>query len=158
MRKKREAFCLSAWQLILLACMLSTAAFIWSNSLKEAGASTQQSGYFRALFAKLFDVTQEPFRFLYHNLRKVAHFSEFALLGAETALFLAPYKERRLLRYLGGLGCCAAVALADEGIQYFVPGRAASFVDVGIDTAGATCGMLLLIALAAICRRLFKKK
>lgn len=158
MRKKQGARRPSTWQLILLACMLSTAAFIWSNSLKEAGASTQQSGYFRALFAKLFDVTQEPFRFLYHNLRKVAHFSEFALLGAEMTLFLLPYKHMRALCYAVGLACCAAVALLDEGIQYFVPGRAASFVDVGIDTAGAACGMLLLVALAAICRRLFKKK
>lgn len=150
---------MAAWQCAMLGCMLLTVGFIWSNSMRNAAASTEQSGFFKDLFRQMFDITKEPFRFLYNNLRKLAHFSEFALLGAETAgLLLVPPVGRRGLRFLSGAGLCLLVAAVDEGIQLFVPGRVGSLVDIGIDGAGALCGMLLAFGVILLCLRLFKKK
>jgi VanZ family protein len=69
-------------------------------------------------------------------LRKLAHFCEYAVLGA------------LLLRALGRGPIAVAVGIAyaatDELHQHFVPGRHAAFRDVAIDAAGALAGVLLL--------------
>ena len=69
-------------------------------------------------------------------LRKIAHFCEYAILGA------------LLLRALGSevLAVAAGVAYAasDELHQHFVPGRHAAVRDVAIDAAGVVAGVLLL--------------
>jgi VanZ family protein len=69
-------------------------------------------------------------------LRKIAHFCEYAILGA------------LLLRALGSevVAVTAGVAFAatDELHQHFVPGRHGAFRDVAIDAAGVLAGVLLL--------------
>ena len=125
-----------------------TLIFIWSNSLKDASESTGQSQTAAALFRQLFDVERQPFRFLYETLRKVAHFTEFALLGAETALLLLWNGKRRVRFCAVGILFCAVCAAVDECIQYFVPGRACMILDVGIDTAGSATALILLFFLA----------
>ena len=72
-------------------------------------------------------------------LRKLAHATEYAVLGA------------LLLRALGrGLPAFAAgvlYAASDELHQHFVPGRRASPIDLGIDTLGVLIGILVLVHL-----------
>jgi VanZ family protein len=68
-------------------------------------------------------------------LRKLAHASEYAVLG----LLLM----RALLREAPALGLGVAYAISDEVHQSFVRGRHASPVDVAIDTAGVIVGLLV---------------
>ena len=78
-------------------------------------------------------------------LRKCAHMTEYAILGA------------LLLRALGTEPAAFALAVAyactDELHQHFVQGRHASPVDVGIDALGVAGGLVLLRAVAARVRR-----
>ncbi len=78
-------------------------------------------------------------------LRKLAHFCEYAVLGA------------LLLRAVGreALAAAAGVAYAatDELHQRFVPGRQAALRDVAIDAAGVLAGVLLLQSRTWIARR-----
>ena len=144
--------------IIPILLILLTVLFIWSNSLKDASESTAQSRGFSAWFASVFDVERQPFRFIYENLRKVAHFSEFALLGAESALLLLWNGKRGVRCFIAGLSFCAVIAAIDECIQYFVPGRACAILDVGIDTAGSLAALsLLFLAEFFIARRRFSK-
>jgi VanZ family protein len=82
-------------------------------------------------------------------LRKIAHFCEYAILGAlllralgrgeivlGTGFILSP----RLLSIAAGV----AYAATDELHQHFVPGRHAAVRDVAIDAAGVLAGVLLL--------------
>lgn len=156
--KKRTVQGRVVWQCVMVAVILLTTGFIWSNSMRNATASGAQSGFFKQLFAQIFDITREPFRFLYDHLRKLAHFAEFALLGTEVSLLLLASAKKRLpVRLLLGMCFCVLVAVVDETIQLFVPGRVACAVDVCIDSAGALCGVLLCFG-AALLRPLFKKK
>ena len=68
-------------------------------------------------------------------LRKLAHVTEFAILGALLARALP---ERAAL--LVGI----AYAASDEVHQHFVPGREAALLDVAIDAVGVLVGVLLL--------------
>ena len=133
--------------LMPLACILVTVLFIWSNSMRNAAASTEQSNFFGEFFKSLFDIEREPFRFIYENRRKVAHFAEFALLGGEICLFLALNFPRRFAFYAFGGLCGVTVAVVDECIQLFSPGRAAALADVALDSAGVLTGMLATVGL-----------
>jgi VanZ family protein len=66
-------------------------------------------------------------------LRKCAHMTEYAVLGA--LLFRA--FEREMPAFLGGI----AYAATDELHQHFVQGRHASPVDVAIDAVGVAIGL-----------------
>lgn len=139
MRSKR------CFQVVLPLLLIAvTLFFIWSNSLKDATASGEQSDAAASLFCRIFDVERQPFRFLYENLRKVAHFTEFALLGAEVALLLLWNRKREARFCLLGIAFCAVCAAIDECIQFFVPGRACLLLDVGIDTAGSALALIFL--------------
>ena len=82
MSKKR------VWNLLLGVLLAATLCFIWGNSLLPRRDSTELSmGLFNwlrpSLLAVGLDWVDE------HFLRKLAHFTEFALLGCElAALFL----------------------------------------------------------------------
>jgi VanZ family protein len=69
-------------------------------------------------------------------LRKTAHLTEYAILGA---LLL-----RALGRELPALALGAAYAVTDEVHQHFVEGRHASPVDVLLDTFGVAVGIIIL--------------
>ena len=68
-------------------------------------------------------------------LRKCAHMTEYAILGA---LLL-----RALGREPAAFLAAVAYAVTDEVHQHFVGGRHASPVDVAIDSVGAFVGVLL---------------
>jgi VanZ family protein len=63
---------------------------------------------------------------------------------------MATYPERLWSNRILALGLCLAVALADEGRQYFYPARSSSWWDIGLDMSG---GIILLFFAA----RYFKK-
>ena len=68
-------------------------------------------------------------------LRKTAHFTEFAVLGA--------LLYRAFGREVPALAAGIAYAATDEVHQHFVSGRVGSVVDVAIDALGVATGMLV---------------
>ena len=92
-------------------------------------------------------------RFISHNtLRKIAHFSEFALLGVTLMLHISALRQRFTIKcgWLWAWGISTLYAGSDEFHQGFVGGRAPSLSDVGIDSCGAIAGVLLVL----LCRHL----
>lgn len=142
--KKRPRF------FVPLILILLTLLFIFTNSLRPAPQSTGQSTAVQRFLAAHFDVERPPMNWLYDHIRKVAHFCEFMLLGCEGAAFLWLNFRRRYRP--AAFFFCALAAMADEGIQYFVPGRSAQWSDVALDTAGATAGILLTAAVFLVIR------
>ncbi len=72
-----------------------------------------------------------------HTLRKLAHFSEFAVLcyfackAADDFSFGARVSNGYILLY------CLLVAVIDEYIQFFSPGRGSMVSDILLDFSGA---------------------
>ena len=77
-------------------------------------------------------------------VRKCAHFTEFALLGFNLLGWLR--LKRRPPRYPVPAAWCIATLYAgsDELHQMFVDQRGPALLDVGIDSAGALAGVLLM--------------
>ena len=89
-------------------------------------------------------------------VRKVAHFSEYALLGLFVELLCMSFADRLLFFIPEGL--CLAAALIDEGIQLFSDSRSAQLRDVCIDLSGATLGVLIAMLVLAVVAHIKQRK
>lgn len=78
-----------------------------------------------------------------HPVRKLAHFSEYAVMGILVYLLLRPWRPKNKKLYLLVILWVFVSASLDEGHQLMVEGRYASFMDVFLDTAGGGFGTLV---------------
>lgn len=129
--EKRLRLCLT-----LIVCGV---LFIWGNSLLPGHISGAISDFIWKLIS--FGKEASAHRTGTGILRKLGHFTEFACLGALFAWLYSMLKRPRVFALL----CGFAVACVDETIQCFVPGRGPRFTDVLLDSAGAACGIALLL-------------
>ena len=130
------------------ALLVLNVLFIWGNSLLPSQISGAISGWVRDVLSAILGGGdgQAPIISGDGVLRKIAHFIEFACLGAGFGWLLAMLKKPVAYSLL----CGFTVACVDETIQCFVPGRGPRITDVLLDTAGVACGLGLLLLGCAI--------
>lgn len=87
-------------------------------------------------------------------IRKLAHFSEYALLGFALLLHIHQIEKRITVRlpWLWAWGIGTLYAASDEFHQGFVAGRGPSVIDVMIDSSGVIAGVLLMMWILYRCR------
>ena len=126
--------------LVLIALNL---AFIWSNSMMNGTDSGNMSGGIMAWLNSFLGLAPEGEQMLHLLIRKAAHFTEFACLGALLAWYNLLKEEKHKIALPALLGMAAG--LVDETIHLFTPDRGPSLTDVWIDTSGAVAGIMLLL-------------
>lgn len=123
-----------------------TLAFIWGNSLMPGEISSAISNWFGAVLSHIFGGQVDTVHG-HGVLRKLAHGTEYLVLGVELGLLLIPEKPGTALALSGVMA-----ALTDETIQLFVPERCGQIQDVWIDLGGFTVGVLLCLVIQRSCR------
>lgn len=135
-------------------------AFIWMVVIFSASADQNSFNHSSRLIGPLLHwlfpgMPEASGRAIIFVVRKIAHLTEYALLGVLLWRALRPVRlgERpewswRVARLV--LMIAAVYAASDEIHQSFVPTRQGSPIDVLIDTTGAAVGLLLV---RAICYR-----
>lgn len=78
-----------------------------------------------------------------HYVRKLAHFTIYALLGGVVSVGLGKIGLKRSESVCLAILLCVTYAASDELHQYYVAGRGMQLSDVWLDTIGATTGILL---------------
>lgn len=119
---------------------------LFSGDEFSAGSTSR---FFGPLLRWMFpEISTATFLALHLWVRKLAHLSEYALLGllAFRALRLSIAVSLPRTALLG-LVVVLAVAATDELRQSFLASRTGSLLDVGIDFAGGAIGVCLIIAL-----------
>lgn len=132
-----------AW-LAVAACI--GLILLFSGDEFSAGSTSR---FFGPLLRWMFpEISTATFLALHLWVRKLAHLSEYALLGllAFRALRLSIAVSLPRTALLG-LVVVLAVAATDELRQSFLASRTGSLLDVGIDFAGGAIGVCLIIAL-----------
>ncbi len=169
-RNKRAIFQICLQVLFLLLCA-GFVAWIFSNSLKDAEQSTAQSAgvveivqkvvYVIAPDSPIVTATGEDYDLLHKVVRIIAHFLEFALLGALLVWCWRTFTRKKIW-FLIPCGALCIVPVVDEILQSFTAGRAMEFTDVCIDIAGGIAGglfaLLTLWLLFAIIRKRKRRK
>ena len=138
-----EARVRRAW-LAVAAC--TTVILVFSGDDFSAGSTSRILGpLLRWIFPGL---DAASFQLLHMWVRKLAHLTEYAVLGLlafrALRLSLAISLPRTALL---GLALVLGVAASDELRQSFIASRTSSLIDVGIDLAGGALGVCLIIAL-----------
>jgi len=121
-------------------------AFIFFASSNSFSASNT-SRFVGPLVLWLFpDTSQETLNAIHFVVRKLAHFSEYALLGILAARAFRSSPKPSIHRYWFWISAALIVSYAflDEYHQSFVPTRTASFVDSLIDISGGLTALIVL--------------
>ncbi|MCI1931471.1 MAG: VanZ family protein [Clostridia bacterium] len=144
-----------------LILVLMWVIFIFSMSAFKGDESSEMSqgvGYVICeMTVKNFDTMPKEeqrkiVKSIEHPIRKTAHFTEYAVLGALLYFTLKYYKQNNTAVILSWIGC-TLYAASDEFHQIFVSGRTPQFTDICIDSAGAFIGIIFLGCLL----KMFKK-
>ena len=134
--------------LICLSAMLLWITFIFCRSLQPMDMSTSESTWFLALLQRAV-----PFGLTEHLVRKLAHFTEFGVLGVLSGTLFFGRCQRLWIGLLFSVMTGMSTALCDETIQLFVAGRTGQIPDVWIDVAGTAAGAVFALLIWVIWRR-----
>ncbi len=149
--------------LLLVVLVVAWVCFIFSNSLKTAEASDGQSGrivnfIIRSILRISDEKTIEEFAgTMNFFVRKIAHFTEFAVLSILLFLFFLIWGKRNRSNFIFSMAGVFAVAVCDELLQLLSDGRACRFFDVIIDCAGGAFGCAVACAVCFVVSFVKKK-
>ena len=139
------------WIVIVLTVLL-----IWGQSLPGKDLSNLQSTSVQGFLGRLFGEGIYH-TFLYQNIRKFAHFAEYAVLGAEVAAYRLSMRRSARLRLWPVFVFGPIVATIDELLQ-FISARAPLVSDVLLDCVGYAFGALALWGIFLLWRRIYPQK
>lgn len=146
------------WVLVILC---AASIFYFSDQPAKQSNKTSKSTISTVFqinpkFRKLSDVKKNQRVMTMHTImRKLAHFSLYALLGALIFIALSNYKLK--LKWLWAVLASLLYAISDEFHQTFVLGRSGELRDVGIDTLGAACGIAVTLLLFLLWKKVIRK-
>ena len=137
---------------ILIIILAVTLGFIWIHSMFPQDVSANESNWVMSLVSPFLEIFVGKGNVTEHLVRKLAHFSEFAVLGCELAFLFRNAKcatasagRAALWKVLPWAFLHALfVAVTDETIQIF-SGRGPAITDVWIDVAGGMLGCVIVI-------------
>ena len=141
---------------VLLALTLLWCAVIWQFSLSPASESSATSGEVLVFCNDVLEKAGTSFRLTSHTVRKLAHFTEFFVLGVLS--FAAALAHGLRLPYLLSASLVLLVATVDETVQRFVPGRGPAVRDVLLDLTGGIAGAAFLWLLYILVKETYKKR
>ena len=150
---------------IVFSVALLANLFIIINSFIFGDASTAESNVITGATAKIINsispgtINKNNVTDLVAVVRKLfGHFALFGFSGVFTTwAFYFFLKETKVgwFVYEGliSLGTGFAIAALSEFVQLFVPGRSASWADIGIDTLGYFIGVLLVFFIIFLAKK-----
>lgn len=149
MQNKRRALRL----VIFWALAIGWVAVLFIFSGQTGAESGELSLWLTHLVQRLFPWIPLTTDALEHLLRKLAHFSIFAVEGFLLCLaMMESFRDKGAGALLSGI-LCTAVAAANELHQSFIEGRSCEGGDVLIDSAGALLGIAVAALAYFLCRR-----
>jgi len=150
---KKQNF--TATAILLLVLIIAVLLFIWGNSLESEPESQARSLGIVALIKPLLAPVVGTGNVTDHLVRKIAHFLEFAVLGALLVLYTVVRGRLMLQSAVNCLSFSLATAVTDESLQ-LISSRGSQVQDVLLDFAGAVAGasfVLLFYSVVTVIRR-----
>lgn len=134
-------------RVLCLLCLMACICFIFANSLQQEEDSDRRSEEIATAISDM------GLGLHYALVRKVAHFLEYTLLGLLALCCLRVLTPRLETQVTQPLLLGLVVALADETIQLFVPGRSGMVADIWLDFGGVIAGVLLGAGFTCLTRK-----
>ena len=130
-----------------------TICLIWGQSAMSRMNSAEESGWVLQLVAPFLEIFLGKGNVTDHIVRKLAHFTEYFVLGAEMAALFFPKNvfqsgmagKRIIKKGIYTVGAGLFIALVDETIQIFSH-RGPQVADIWLDGSGVLTAVLLWTA------------
>lgn len=143
--------------IILSFVIIFTLAFIWIHSCMDMEESSEESGFFFEILCPFLELFVGKGNATELLLRKLAHFTEFFVLGLELILYMRMIiKASKPILMINAWVFGTLCALIDETVQIF-SGRGSMIADVWLDSAGCFCGVGIMMCVIVIVERKKKK-
>ena len=130
-------------QIVLVLLILATILHAFYQSSLPTAESVKQSSKVEQIIEEIIPPDTSAGEFVKTNIRKLAHFTEFFMLGLWSALFVLLLKKKKG-GFIALLPFGLIVALLDETVQIF-SNRGSSVKDVWIDAAGYVCAVITVL-------------
>ena len=146
--------------------VFATLTIVWCYIIYSfSGATGEESQGTSMGIVKVFVDSFFPFvkdeqsiNFLNFIIRKAAHMTEYAVLFLFGYNFTKTFNISKLKTYLYTFVFSVIYAAFDEFHQLFVGGRSGSIEDVGIDSLGVICMMMLIVFCEKIIKNIKEKR
>ncbi len=129
---------------MILPLILVTLGLIFWFSTMDKQSSADMSNGFSKLFGDIINKVSSLFTDEPINIRKLAHFAEYMLLGVEAAIFADLVSSYKLQTFCNLAFFGLASAVTDESIQ-ILSNRGSSVSDVLLDCRGYVTGVLIVL-------------
>ena len=130
--------------IICSVLIAATLAFIWGNSAVSKAASAEESGKIYGMFEGIFNAIFGEGVITHNVFRKIAHFSEYAVLGVEVYALISLTLGIKPLVVLSSFQFGLYAAVIDESIQ-ILSERGSLVSDVLLDFCGYAFGAALFL-------------
>lgn len=121
--------------------------FIFVMSSFDATSSSNQSNFIVDIITSIINIKDTGLLSLI--IRKLAHFTEYFILGILVINFITRYDKKIIIAIL----LCIIYATSDEIHQIFVPGRSCQITDIMIDSLGSIMGIYLCKLITKKCKK-----
>jgi VanZ family protein len=156
------------WVRILLTVLtLAVMGMIFFFSTETAEQSDETSGYFTrqvidVLYPDYAKYEKKQQQSLYDSIqtviRKMAHYTEFAILGFLMRLCLESWFGKRKWLTPVSWGLSTLYASTDEMHQILIDGRSGQWTDILLDSAGVLSGVLIAVLVLFLVRKRTTRK
>lgn len=134
----------------------------------SAQPGTESTGTSRGFIARLLDISMKFVNLdeiakenvivaIEPIVRKFAHFTLYTIGGIVIINYISTYKLKKKKEALISLLIGALYACTDEFHQFFVEGRSASIIDVGIDSLGIITGIGIFLIISIFINKIKDK-
>lgn len=141
-------------RIVLIILIILWAILVFGMSNQQGEASSGLSRKITALFFK----TEEQIALVEPYVRKIAHFSEYAIGGILFLSLFLTYEWSDKRRIITSILLGIWYAIFDEIHQLFVPERSGNIIDVLIDSLGICFGVCFMMLVYKIFKKHQKKK
>lgn len=144
-------------KVILGSLILATLAFIFVQSALSPKVAEAEASVASDIILDVVGEDSAVGNFADHNIDKIAHFTEFGLLGFFVSLYVVFFAKRLIVLAPLSMVFSTAVAVFDETIQIF-SGRTPDTVDIMFDVLGFFIISLITYIVCFVIRMTKKKK
>ncbi len=146
-------------RVILTVLTVAAVAAIFYNSSQDAVESTERSSPLTDWINGILAGFPIPFSVTENFIRKLAHFTEYSILGALLSVTYYLYIHRIKTVLISTLISGAVIATIDEIIQLFPAGRSCQISDILLDCCGvAFATVIVMLIIRAIENNRLKKQ
>lgn len=135
--------------------ILATLTFIFVQSMLPPNKSQAESDKVGEILGEIISPDTPTGDYVQNNIRKIAHFTEFFILGCEVSIYVILFMPRIKWAVLS-LPTALLVAFFDESIQIF-SGRGPSVTDIWIDFFGFLTASVIFYTIAVVVMLVYNK-